>query len=291
MVNDMKRTAKEITKIRILEIRRAFHSRGMVLALIIGCILAFAHVIQYQIIPFYLDGGIVTLEYSEFSKIRTVTPPCVADTWLAGNSANWVSFVYFLLLPILAMLPFGVSYFSDRESGYLKSVYTRMPRKQYLMNKYLATFLSGGVAVTIPLILNLLCTMVLLPNLNPSVVLPRNGIGATCLFYELYFSHPLLYTWIFVGIDFLLGGMFACVALSASYLSDYKVIVGIVPFFLQLGIHILVTMLGKIDYSSVFFAQAGYGLKHWWVFIVYVLAGVVISRLIFCRKGEKEDVF
>lgn len=166
-----------------------------------------------------------------------------------------------------------------------------MPRRQYLTNKFLVTFLSGGTAVAVPLGLNLLCSMIFVPNLLPPVIHPINYINPTRFLYELYFSRPLLYIGFFIVLDFLLGGMFACITLAISYLSDYKVIVGIVPFFLQLGIHILATMLGKLEYSSVYFAQAGYGLVHWWIFGLYFLMGIGVSWLIFFRKGVKDDVF
>lgn len=289
MVNGMNKNLT--TQLRRIELQRAFHNRGMLLSLIIGCILSLAHVIQYQILTPYLNRGIIISEISEFSKGRTGVPASVAGAWLAGNTANWTGFVFFLILPILAMLPFGVSYFSDRESGYLKNIYTRMPRKQYLTNKFLVAFLSGGTAVAFPLVLNLLCSMIFVPNLLPPVIHPLNFINPTRFLYELYFSYPLLYIGIFIVLDFLLGGMFSCIALAASYLSDYKVIVGITPFFLQLGIHILATMLGKLDYSSVYFAQAGYGLVHWWIFVLYFLMGIGVSWLIFFRKGVKDDVF
>lgn len=282
---------KPTNQLRRIELQRAFHNRGMLLSLTIGCILSLAHVIQYQILPYYLNNGIVRPEMTEFSKVRTVAPSAIAGAWLAGNPATWTEFVFFLILPILAMLPFGVSYFSDCESGYLKNIYTRMPRKQYLTNKFLAAFLSGGTAVSIPLGLNLICSLIFLPNLLPPTIHPYNFINPTRFLYELYFSRPFLYIGFFVVLDFLLGGMFACIALAASYLSDYKVIVGIVPFFLQLGIHILATMLGKLDYSSVFFAQAGYGLRHWWIFVLYFLIGIGISWLFFFYKGVRDDVF
>ena len=289
MVNIMNKNPT--TQLRRIELKRAFHNRGMLLSLTIGCILSFAHVIQYQILPTYLNNGIVTPEVTEFSKGRTVAPSAIAGAWLAGNPTNWAGFLFFLLLPILAMLPFGVSYFSDRESGYLKNIYTRMPRKQYLTNKFLAAFLSGGTAVAIPLVLNLLCSMIFLPNLLPPVIHPYNFINPTRFLYELYFSCPLFYIGIFIVLDFLLGGMFACITLAVSYLSDYKVIVGIVPFFLQLGIHILATMLGKLDYSSVYFAQSGYGLLHWWIFVLYFLIGMCVSWHFFFHKGVRDDVF
>lgn len=289
MVNVMKK--KTTNQLRRIELQRAFHSRGMLLSLTIGCILSLAHVIQYQILPHYLNSGIISPEMTGFSKVRTVAPSAIAGAWLAGNPVTWTGFVFFLILPILAMLPFGVSYFSDRESGYLKNLYTRMPRRQYLTNKFLVTFLSGGTAVAVPLGLNLLCSMIFVPNLLPPVIHPINYINPTRFLYELYFSRPLLYIGFFIVLDFLLGGMFACITLAISYLSDYKVIVGIVPFFLQLGIHILATMLGKLEYSSVYFAQAGYGLVHWWIFGLYFLMGIGVSWLIFFRKGVKDDVF
>ena len=282
---------KSTTKLRRIELQRAFNNRGMLLSLTIGCFLSLAHVIQYQIIPYYLNRGINILEITEFSKVRTDVPTSVAGAWLAGNTANWVGFVFFLILPILAMLPFGASYFSDRESGYLKNIYTRISRKQYLTNKFLAAFLSGGTAIAIPLVLNLLCSMIFLPNLLPPVIHPFNFINPTRFLYELYFSAPVLYIGVFIVIDFLLGGMFACITLAASYLSDYKVIVGIVPFFLQLGIHVFVTMIGKMECSSVFFAQAGYGLIHWWIFALYFIVGMGLSWLLFFKNGVRDDVF
>lgn len=174
MVNVMNK--KPTNQLRRIELKRAFHSRGMLLSLTIGCLLSLAHVIQYQILPDYLNRGIISLEMNEFSKTRTVAPSAIAGSWLAGNPATWTGFVFFLLLPILAMLPFGVSYFSDRESGYLKNLYTRMSRKQYLRNKFLAAFLSGGTAVAVPLVLNLLCSMIFLPNLLPPTIHPYNLI-------------------------------------------------------------------------------------------------------------------
>ena len=160
-----------------------------------------------------------------------------------------------------------------------------------MTNKFLAAFLSGGTAIAIPLVLNLLCSMIFLPNLLPPVIHPFNFINPTRFLYELYFSNPVLYIGIFIVLDFLMGGMFACITLAASYLSDYKVIVGIVPFFLQLGIHVFVTMIGKMECSSVFFAQAGYGLIHWWIFALYFIVGMGLSWLLFFKNGVRDDVF
>ncbi len=273
---------KEILK---EEVRRSLQSKGMGLSLILGGIIAAAQVIQYQI-PQHLWN--LTMDSEAFPILY---PSSVADSWLAGSPVYLEGFLYFLLIPILAVLPFGTSYFSDQKSGFLKGLYTRTSRRDYLKAKYIAAFCSGGLAVILPLILNLLCALVLLPNLTPQSVFSNNGICAANLFYQLYFSLPVIYIVFFLGIDFVMGGIWACVALACSFLSDYKIVVAVCPFFLQLGIHVICTMLNGFDYSSVYFIQSGIGVKNIIVPAVYVILGLAVSWLVFRKRGVKEDIF
>ena len=273
---------KQILKI---EIYRAFRTKGMLFSFIGGCVLSVLHIIQYQI-PAHQ-----TLLQRAFEDAPIWTPPNVAGTWMAGNGYNLEGFAYFLVVPILAMLPYGVSYFSDQEQGVLKNIYMRVKRREYLKAKYIATFLSGGFAVTIPLFINVLCCMCLVPNLLPSTILPQNGICAVHVWNEIYFSHPLLYIAIFLLIDFCFGGIFACVTLAASFLSDYKMVVAICPFFLQLLLHVVCTLLNIWEYSSVYVMQAGYGIKQIWVLIAYLAIGFFGTFFIFMYKGERADAF
>lgn len=267
------------------EVKRSIGGKGMFLALLIGFVIAGAHVIQYQLPARQIDLA-ADIEQNSITSLLVV-----ADTWLAGNSVNLESFLYFLVVPILATLPFGVSYFGDMQSGFLKNIYLRTSRKQYLSAKYVATFLSGGIAVVLPLLLNLLCALVLLPNLRPEIVWPHSSIDGTRMLFELFYSYPMVYTAIYLAIDFILGGIFACVALSCSFLTDYKVIVAICPFFLQLVIHVLCTVSFRVGWSSVYFAQAGYGMKTPIVFFVYVVVGIGITSVVFLKKGSREDIF
>lgn len=273
---------KQILKI---EISRAFRTKGMLFSLIGGCVLSVLHIIQYQI-PAHQ-----TLLQRAFETAPIWTPSNVAGTWIAGNGYNLEGFAYFLVVPILAMLPYGVSYFSDQEQGFLKNIYMRVKRRDYLKAKYIATFLSGGFAVTVPLLINVLCCMCLVPNLLPSTILPQNGICAVHVWNEIYFSHPLLYITIFLLIDFCFGGIFACVTLAASFLSDYKMVVAICPFFLQLLLHVVCTLLNIWEYSSVYVMQAGYGIKQIWVLAAYLVIGFFGTFFIFMYKGERADAF
>lgn len=273
---------KQVLKV---EFNRAIQGWGMRLTLLIGVAISVVHVIQYQIPA---NQANLTGFYKDFPIL---SPWTAMETWLAGNQNNLESFIYFLILPLMAALPFGTSYFDDTKSGFLKSIYMRTSRREYLSAKYLAAFLSGGIAVAVPLILNLMCSLILLPNLFPVKAMGQTGISDMHMFYRLFFSNPLLYTLIFILIDFLIGGIWACVGLAASFISDYKIVVLICPFFIQLIIHVVCTILDVIDYSSVYWTQSGFGIVHWWIPLVYFVIGTVITAIIFRKKGEGEDVF
>lgn len=268
-----------------IEFRRAFKNKGMLLALLIGCALSIAQVIQDQI-PAYFRN-----EMLDFGRSPILSPAYVSGTWMAGNGANLEVFLFFLLMPVLAMLPFGTSYFTDSESGFIKSIYIRCSRKTFLRAKYIAAFLSGGTAVVVPLLLNVLCCMALVPNLVPSTIYPQNGISAGNLFSSVYFSHPLIYILIFLLIDFLIGGIFACITLAVSFLSDYKIVIAVIPFFIQLIIYAGCDLLGVREYSIVYMGQAGCGILNPWVFLIYLALGLLGTGIIFTQKGEREDVF
>ena len=65
---------KDILKI---ELKRAFTSKGMLLAVLIGCVLSAAQVIGDQI-PVYLRN-----EAMDFAKWPIVQPAVVSETWIA----------------------------------------------------------------------------------------------------------------------------------------------------------------------------------------------------------------
>lgn len=119
------------------EMKRAMSGKGMVLSMLIGTVLGIAHVIR-EIIPAYRAN--LTNFYNEFPIL---SPHSAVETWMAGSPSNLEGFIFFLILPILASLPFGTSYFEDCKEGVIKNIYMRTKREDYLKAKYAAAFLSG----------------------------------------------------------------------------------------------------------------------------------------------------
>lgn len=276
---------EDVKNVVKLEIKRAICNQRMVAAVFIGCLINIAHVVQrpYQC---YLSN-----QNMDFLKYPLSYPSTVIDTWICADMTSMESFLFFLILPLLATLPYGTSYFVDKQSGMIKSLYVRVSRREYLVSKYIATFLAGGIVVIMPLIVNLLCCMSLLPNLLPQTIYPGNAIDPNTFLCSIFYSFPTLYLVIYLIIDFLLAGIFACIALSCSFITDYRIVVAFCPFFLQLVINTLCGMFLDYEWSCVYFARSGYGIQHISVLFIYVVGGFIATVLIFLLQGEKEDVF
>ncbi len=56
-------------------------------------------------------------------------------------------------------------------------------------------------------------------------------------------------------------------------------------------LHVGSSMLMKLDYSSVYFLEAGYGIRAPLVAILCMILGLGLPFTVFVKKGEKEDVF
>ena len=65
--------------------------------------------------------------------------------WFGLNSGSPYKVTFLTIFPVLAMMPHALSYHLDRKGGYIKNVYTRTKKINYLTAKYLAVFLSGGL--------------------------------------------------------------------------------------------------------------------------------------------------
>ena len=118
-------------------------------------------------------------------------------------------------MPLLCTLPYGASYYSDIKSGYIKQLLTRCNIKTYLVSKYFATFISGGVVITLPLIMQFMILMIFFPLHNPARFgSPINGETTFCI--DLFFNYPILHSLLWCIIVFIVAGLLSTLALAVS---------------------------------------------------------------------------
>ena len=267
------------------EIKRAFNTIGMKLALLVGCALSVWHVITV-IMPIS-EGQNYELSANAIDDLYV--PISLFSTWMGNELFPIQSYIFYLILPLLAVLPFGSSFFEDIKSGYIINVCTRLEKKIYFKAKYLAVFLSGGVAVVAPLLLNLVLSSMFMP-----AFIPDNGtvgtISPTTMAYEVFFTHPLVYVLMFIVIDFIFAGVMATLALSYTYFTEHRFGVMIVPFVFYFFIYSLTNLIDKTDYSLFFMLNGGANNNYLPVYILYFLLFFALSYVIFMWKGKKQDV-
>lgn len=206
-----------------LELYRAFHNIYFYVALFIGCFIA---VLQFalEVLPKAEAQGVF------FGNMRY--PSSVFNTCMALNMGGSVGYFYYFSIILIGTLPFAMSYYTDLREGYIKNVCIRVNQREYLLGKYIAVFSSAGVVCIVPLILNLMLTMYVIPALIPHQGLGSFPLSGNAMWKGLFYSHPFVYLFVFFVVDFLLCGLFACTALSISRFVHNRYIVLFTPFVL-----------------------------------------------------------
>lgn len=156
-------------------------------------------------------------------------PLTVFEKWIGGETSSIFPMLYFMLSPLMMAIPYGGTLQEDLKSGYVKNVFTRGRRRDYLIAKYIVTFSTGFIAV-LPLIVNFLLTATILPADIPQASTGFYPIDATSLAGELFYTHPYVYLGLWLLMDILFYGLLATLSLFAGLLSEYAYVAILTPF-------------------------------------------------------------
>lgn len=152
------------------------------------------------------------------------------DLWYALYNQSYFS----QLIPLLAALPFADSLITDKAQGYINQLLTRCNYRQVIRAKVAATALSGGFAVTIPLLILYGFTKVVLPPaqypinhpvIDQYAVRPYGGI-----LRALYMENPDGFILLVIAFVFLVGALYAMFGLSTSFITKNRFLAIGFPF-------------------------------------------------------------
>lgn len=256
------------------ELKRALVSRGMLISLLAGC----GIVLWHQIV--YVWNPAVELE-NEFC------PESLFYNWIGASCFPMQSYLYYLILPILAVLPTADSLFQDIHSGYYRNIYLRHKKKEYLAAKYISVFVSGGGAVVLPLLLSLLLTALRFPALRPEPIMSYGPLR-TSVGFLMFYKHPWIYTGIFLIIDFVFAGGIAGISLLATYFAEHKFAVLIAPFVCYYFVFSLDDLLGGYDIAPNYFLMPGFEKNNIWEYVIGI-AILFLTAIIYFWKGYKRE--
>ncbi len=267
------------------ELNRSIWNRNMLLALSIGVGIGIWHVCQV-VIPL----SKLLMSSLNYKNSVDYCPQSLFYSWLGGNTYPMQSYLYFLILPILASLPYGSSFFEDRKSGYIKSIYIRADKRKYLFSKYIAVFVSGGIAVVLPLIVNLAVSGLFLPDLIPESY-GNATLNPTSFLYKLYYTHPWRYIVVFLVIDFIFAGLFAGISLTVSFFVEYRFFTVIASFFIYIFIYSVCSLTEHTQYAPNFFLNPANNENRGISYIVGAIVLFFLSFVTFYEKGVREDAY
>lgn len=268
-----------------VELKRSFCNKLFLLSIIISCVLVLWY--SFERLPFCIDLN------------NTIGNDMILDDFLEVSYMNWIGShniflqqnIFYLIIPFLAVLPYGASLFSDMKNGYVKGIITRTEKKYYLISKYISVFLSGGVAVVAPMIFSFLISSAVLPTALPEVSYAYTNIHSIYKWADLLFVHPLAYTLLYISIVFIFSGLLASIALGLSYFSDKSFLVLLFPFFIYIFTSLVFELLDLNGFSirEVLTTTGEQGTTM--TVLILIIGYFAISFFPYFFVGVKKDVF
>lgn len=220
-----------------LECKKAIINKLFLTVVLIGCTITI-----FSLIPclqsYYQDISDFKLFSEEFSYVRNPMMPIqtLFSHWIGSEAITPGSVDYFFLFPILVAIPYGWSYCTERQSGYIKNMVIRAGNCRYYLSKYIALFLSGGLVMVIPLLFNFLLVAMFIPAVTPDpYYITSYGIISSSFLSEFFYTSPFLYVFIYLLVDFIYCGLIACMCFAFAAFVKNRVVVVLLPFFVLLG--------------------------------------------------------
>ena len=254
-----------------IEFKRAFKSKAFYICLAIGIALAAGSFINKAVPHMDVLKG--------FTGNAASYPFSVYNSWM-GNFVGYEPFAtaYLYVCMLYSALPYCGFFVRDNKNQYILQYYSRMSKNKVHAAKFITTFVIGGMLVFLPVLINLIATMMFIPALPPV----ENGL--------------------FIGTGksimsniFIYGGAFSVVSLAVSFTFNNVFLVIVSPFVAYYGVGVISTLsknyLGITSFNPMVYLSPSYLLPNKALigFILEPLIIIGVSMLIFFRKGAENE--
>lgn len=234
-----------------IELKKSLHNKATAVTLIFVIILSLLHAIKAIKLNNYQNSLPIV------SGNPMISGSSIFANRLGADVASFESNIFFFLLPIIVVLPYGWSLVGEIHSGYTKNILCRISRKSYFVSKYIAVFVSSAVVVAIPLLLNFAVLSLFLPALKLEKVYPYGVVGQPSMWSSIHYENPFLYAFLYIMLNVVFAGLIASISTAIAFFLKYKVPVMIMPFFTILVIEYLdMNIATNSDISPIRFLRA-----------------------------------
>lgn len=258
-----------------LDFKRAIINKQFFIILLVGILLTIAHMCTEVFPRFNLYKG-ASGYYNPFT------------CWISNDGFDAYSTIFFMTLPILATIPYAESYWIDKHSGFVKSIYIRSRKFDYVISKYITNFIVGGIVIIIPLVFNLYVLFMTMPAIRPSIF--SNLDLARDMFSNLYYFHPYMYLLIYLFMSFMFGGVYASIGLAVSTFCRNKFLVTAVPtiIYILMFVFEIAGFNQLVPAKFLMASQPEFGINIISIFIVFIVlfVGSIGAYIIGVKNDE-----
>ena len=214
------------------EFNRAVSNPWFFVALLVGC--GFAVACAVMAYAAFVQGEAGKLVQDEWLGLSV--GGCYGLWMGMGAVENPLRYVFFILAPLLTVMPYAWSHRSDLIDGVANQVAGRVGKDRYLFARAVAVFLSAFVVIALPYLLNLAILACLVPAYVPDIseVLSL-GVSSPSAWSDLLYTRPLLYVFVTTFANATLCGLWALVTLAVSTRVDNRVVLLVMPYVVLLA--------------------------------------------------------
>lgn len=284
-----------ISKYMKIELKKAFNNKIMMIVIAIAILITMLNVISNMTIFQQYKTELNSMKEAEtIISNPTFQAFTLYGVWIGGENNTIGYSLFYFLLSIFAVMPYGWSLVDEMQSGYVKNIFVRTKKSDYYISKYLATFLTGGVVVTVPLVINFMINAMFFPALLPEIIYPYYGMIQGTMWSKLFYEHPFVFEVLYMILDFVFSGLIATMCIGFAFWIKKRVLVIFLPFLLILALDYISSIhIVKYEISFMKFLhslQAANSVNGGYVLCV----GIIIFGFSFgtcLLKGLKYEVF
>ncbi|TLQ49816.1 hypothetical protein FEZ34_13385 [Lacticaseibacillus casei] len=249
-----------------------------------------------RLVTIWVIASVLIVAYHQL----TTTIP--RDSWnmmptayqaMIGFDFSSLSSLYYLIFPLVASL-IGTFLLADDRSlqGHLFEL-TKLGQKRYTLVNIGAAFVIGGSALVFPLVFDALLALareqgVVIDSFNVS----NQVINSETAYFGQFLNHPLLFTFGYLSLFFIIAGMTAAITFLIFKLMKRRSLAILIVFIGFLSEWLIGPLIGLAEISPAIFLipSQGYNAITPWLIALNLLALSGLLAFLFWQVVRTDDV-
>lgn len=246
----------------ICELKNALKSKLFYLNCIIPTVLSL--ILAFHSIQSFKINSVPVLNEIQSGNIHfnpMIQNYSIFNLWIGATNENIIKTILFYAFPLVAAIAYGWSFRNDREVLYSIG---KKEYKKYCMSRYFTIFITSGLTLAIPLIVNLLTILLFVPVIYPDSAYDIYfGIFSYHFASDLFYSAPFLHTGIFILFAFVYSGLIGCLSYAFYTVYNNRIIAIIITYIIFFiinwkndDISSLITTSNELTVSPILFLSS-----------------------------------